>query len=368
MRFEVDLAKFKKAVTLLSRVSSSKTSLPILSNILLKIEDSSITLSSTDLELALEFKLKTKTTGSGSITIPSRIFNDLISNLPDSEKLNLEVKNNKIFINSIINETYINALDSSDFPDLPVVESGNTLKLNAQELKDGLLKTSFVASRDETRPVLNGCLFKFNKNQLYIVATDGYRLAEKKINLDTNLEATLIIPNTTVQELIKIISSEEDNPELTLSYDETSIKFSIGEYQLVSRIIEGQYPDYAQIIPNSFTVKTKLNKAEFSSAIKLASLFARESAGSINISKDASDDFILITSDSNQVGENSSKVQVIESDGEASTTLNARYISDGLGVIDTNQMEFNYSQGVLPALIKPINDDSYIHIIMPLKS
>jgi DNA polymerase-3 subunit beta len=368
MKFEINLKEFKKIINSISRIASSKTSLPILANLLIKADQNTIIISATDLELGLEVKINTAVTNPSSIIVPARILNDLVTNLPDDDDIKIEVKNNKLFIHTKNNETYINCSQSNDFPDLPTIEGAKQIKLNAVELKDALIKTSFVASRDETRPVLNGCLLKFNQDKLFIVATDGYRLAEKTISLESGMSEDLIIPTNTIQELIKIITNYDDIEELQVCFDDTSIKFNISSIELTSRIIDGKYPDYKQIIPSDFTVKTKLKKSEFSGSIKLASLFAKESAGSITISFDSSDQFISIKSDSSQVGENNSQVKVDEAVGEGKTTINARYIGDALNVIDTSAVEFNYSEGVMPCLIKPVGDDSYVHIIMPLKS
>lgn len=368
MKIKLNLKELKKAVAILSRIASSKTSLPVLSNILMVGSIDGVKFSATDLETAAEIKFKQTINDPKSVAVPARIFNDLITNLPESEELMIEVKNNKIFIITNRNETYINGLDSADFPELPQIENPTNIKLNATELKDALTKTVFVASRDETRPVLNGCLFKFIDQKLNIVATDGYRLAQKIIQTKSDLSLDVIIPSTTIHELIKIISTFDDIEEVELGFDDNSIKFNIGSVEVISKIIDGKYPDYEQIIPASFNVENKLNKTEFLSSIKLASLFAKESAGSITISKSADDTYINIKSDSNQVGENNSKVDVIESSGEGSTTLNGRYISDALGAIDVKELKFSYSEGVQPCMISPIGDDSYIHIIMPLKS
>lgn len=368
MKFTLNLKKIQKVTSLLARVASSKTSLPILSNILITGLENQIKFSATDLETAIESIFSSDVSNPGSLAVPARIFSDLISNLGHSDEVRFEIKNNKLFITTSNNETYINGVDSTDFPDLPKIESENIIKLNAVELKDALTKTVFVASRDETRPVLNGCLFKFDAGELNIVATDGYRLAQKIIKTDSTLSLDIIIPSSAVQELIKTISVFEDEQDITLNFDDNSIKFSLGTIEIISKTIDGKYPDYKQIIPSEFSVKNKLTKTDFSNNIKLAALFAKESAGSITISKSIDDNFINIKSDSNQVGENNSKVQVLESNGDGSTTLNGRYVSDALGAIDVSELNFNYSEGVLPCIITPVGDDSYIHIIMPLKS
>lgn len=367
MKFNLNLKEVQKAVSLLVRVASSKTSLPILSNILITKIDKGVRFSATDLETAMQIDFKSDISNPASLAIPARIFGELISNLQQSSDVRFEIKNNKLFITTSNNETYINGVDPTDFPDLPQLEQINVVKLNAIEMKDALGKTVFVASRDETRPVLNGCLFKFYERKLNIVATDGYRLARKIIQTNSNLSLDIIIPSSAIQELIKTISVFEDIEDIDLSFDDNSIKFNIGNVEIISKTIDGKYPDYEQIIPSVFSVENKLNKIDFSNNIKLASLFAKESAGSITISKLIDDDFINIKSDSNQVGENNSKVKVVESSGEGSTTLNGRYVSDAIGAIDVSELKFSYSEGVLPCMINPVGDDSYIHIIMPLK-
>ena len=226
MKFEINLKEFKKIINLISRIASSKTSLPILANLLIKADQNTIIISATDLELGLEVKINTTVTNPSSIIVPARILNDLVTNLPDDDDIKIEVKNNKLFIHTENNETYINCSQSNDFPDLPTIEGAKQIKFNAVELKDALTKTSFVASRDETRPVLNGCLLKFNQDKLFIVATDGYRLAEKTISLESGINEDLIVPTNTIQELIKIITNYDDIEELQVCFDDTSIKFS----------------------------------------------------------------------------------------------------------------------------------------------
>ncbi len=362
MKLQITQENLNKALNNVARVASSRNTLPILSNILIKTVDNRVCIAATNLNIAITHYIGSKVSEAGAITVPARLMQDFVSSLSPGV-INIVVDETKLHIKTDSFNSTINGIPADDYPVMPQINNGKTWNVPSGVLKKALSQVVVAASNDETRPVLTGVYLHTYNNNLYVVATDSYRLAEKKV-LPIKEDVSLLIPVTAIQDLLRIIG--DDDQPVSVTHDDQQVLFNVGDIELITRLIDGAYPDYRKLIPASFKTTAYINKNELQNITKVSSLFARESAGSVTINVDESEKEISIQSIASQLGENTAKAKA-EVQGEGSITLNSRYILDALNVIPDSKVTVSFNSKLEPCVIKGDEKD-YTHIIMPLKS
>ena len=366
MELTVTQENLTNALSAVSRVANTKTQLPILSNILLRTDGNRLLVAATNLEIAITQYIGAKIKKPGAITIPARLMSEFISSLP-KESVELKVVNDNLHIKSGTYNSIINGYIADEFPELPTINESSSIQysIKVEDFKKAVSQTIITASSDSTRPVLTGVYWHSYNNQLYLAATDGYRLSERRL-VGTKSEVLVIIPTQTLQEVLRNIT--EDSSEVDILFDETQVRFRINDAEIISRLIDGNFPDYRQLIPISSETTVTLNKADFIRITKIAGLFARESGGSVTITANKDKKSLSVHSIASQMGENTSEANAkVTSDGQI--TLNSRYLSEALSVIDGEIVEFSFSGKIAPCILKSTEPNTdYYHIIMPLKS
>lgn len=364
MKIQVTQENLNKAISAVARVAvSARNPLPILNNILLRTENNRLTISATNLEIAITEHIGAKVTHEGAITVPAKLFQEFISSLP-SGTINLETDEHKCTVTSGNYNSVINGIVADEFPVVPHIDQGVSLKLSSRDLKKSLQQVVIAASTDDTRPVLTGVYIHTFEGSLYFVATDSYRLAEKKV-VTCKDEISILVPSSALQDLLRIIGDSDEEVEMLT--DNQQVVFRVGESELVSRLIDGNYPDYRKLIPSTFANSAVLKKDEFVNITKVSSLFARESAGSITLHVDEVKKNLTINSVASQLGENTSSIEG-EVVGDGDVTINSRYLLDALNVMNVKSLSFSFNGKVEPCLVKSDEQNDYLHIIMPLKS
>ena len=363
MKVTVTQENLNRALAAVSRVASSKTSLPILSNILLKTENNRLLLAATNLEIASTYYIGAKVVGEGTLTIPARLVSEFVSNLPKGN-VDLKVDGTKLEIVSGNYRSTINGIVSDEFPALPTITASSELTLPTNLLKQASSQTVITASHDDTRPVLTSVYCHTHEGTLYFAATDGYRLAERAL-CPSKTEVSALIPASTLQEISRVVPDDCDDIEIL--FDESQVRFKMGDVEVTSRLIDGNFPDYRQLIPKKTDIVATVAASEITRITKIASLFARESGGSITLHTDDTKGSISIHSVASQLGENTSETEAIVT-GEGSVTLNSRYLIEALGCIEAPEITFGFSGKLAPCVLRPVGDDTYKHIVMPLKS
>jgi DNA polymerase-3 subunit beta len=366
MELSVTQENLSKALSTVSRVASSKTQLPILGNILLKTDRTRLLIAATNLEIATTEYIGAKVIKPGSVTVPARLIAEFISNLPNGQ-IELKVNGNNLAIKSGRYKSVINGAIADDFPELPSVKEKQAIKytINTTDFKQAVSQTVITSSNDTTRPVLTGVYWHSHEGRLILAATDGYRLSERELS-DTTSDLSAIIPSQTLQEVLRNITEETE--EVDILFDDIQVEFKVNNTEIISRLIDGNFPDYRQLIPKKNTTNIKIDKAEFTRVVKIAGLFARESGGSITISAKDAKNNISIHSVASQLGENTSEATA-EVSGEGQITLNSRYLQEALSVIECNEILFSFSGKLSPCILKSSEKNTnYYHIIMPLKS
>lgn len=366
MKLEVKQEHFARALGNVGRVASSKAGLPILNNILLRTDGSQLLLAATNLEIATSQKIGAKIDKPGSLTVPARLLTEFVHNLPKST-VHLEVKQHILHITCDKYTSSINGTQDDEFPELPLIDEKKSVELSiaTNDFKEAVNQTIITASSDTTRPVLTGVFWHTYEKQLYLAATDGYRLAEKRL-MAIESDIAAIIPTSTLQEVLRTLT--DDHEAIDMILDDTQVVFRLQDAEITSRLIDGNFPDYRQLIPKKSDTACEMNKDEFGRIVKIASLFARDSGGTITLKVDSEKNSLTIHSIASELGENTSEI-VVKSSGEAGIiNLNSRYLHEALNVISAKKIKLQFSGTLSPCLLLPIEKEaSYQHIIMPIK-
>ena len=365
MKVSIAQEKLAKALNLIKDVASSRNELAILNNILLRTDGGRLLIAGTNLEIASTQYVGAKIDQPGSITIPARLVSEFITNLP-SGTVELETKDSHLNITSGKFSSVINGVIADEYPELPTVDEAAAVRyeITAEDLKKAINQTKIAVSSDTTRAVLTGIYWQTHEGYLYLAATDGYRLAEKKM-MKSDSELKAIIPASTLAEVSK---SADDEEQLTILFDDTQVCFRADNMEIVSRLIDGKFPDYKQLIPATSDIEIKIKKADFSRITKIAALFARESGGGITLTASKEKSVLSIHSIASELGENTSEAAAeISADGQI--TLNSRYLTEVLNVIDGDDIVFSFNGKLSPCVIREqVKKPDYTHIVMPLKS
>ncbi len=363
MKLQVTQENLNRALSSVARVANSRGTLPILANVLIKTSKNRLSLAATNLDIAITHFIGAKVSSEGAITVPARLMQDFVSNLPEGI-INIELNDNKLHVSTDQYNSVVNGIVADDFPVMPAIADGKTWETDALNFKKALQQTVFAASSDETRPMLTGVFIHSLNNQLYVAATDSYRLAEKNIG-KINTIVKLLVPASALQELLRIMP--EDASKIKIKHDDQQVLFKVGDIELVTRQVEGIYPDYVKLIPSSFSTTATLKKPDLVNVTKVSSLFARESAGSVTIDLNEEKQELSIKSIASQLGENTS-IAKAKVKGNGSITLNARYMLDALSVIGGETVNFSFNGKLEPTMLSEVKNKDYRHIIMPLKS
>jgi len=364
MKFSCTQENLNRGLLIVNHIANKNANLPILANVLIEADKSGIKLSTTNLEMGISCTVRGKIEEEGKATVPARLFADYINLLPN-EKVDIESIVDDLKIECQKSHTKIKGLSTDEFPVIPHVEKKDTYLVKAREFKKAIASVIFAVAFDESRPEISGIYTILKNKDAVLVATDSYRLAERTISLERGgkKEQGVIVPVRTYQEVMRMLEQESEDLEITLS--ENQIQFSLGGVDLISRVIDGQYPDYQQIIPKEHRTAITVDVAEFSKAIKSASLFCRSGINDINLEFDK--DHARILSSNTQVGENESEV-VIKLEGEPNKTVfNYRYLLDGLANLGNEEAELKLVDSVNPGLLVSKGQSDYIYIIMPIK-
>lgn len=371
MKINVTQENLSRAIGLVSKVVATRGSLPVLSNILISTDGKRLKLAATNLEMGITYWVGCTVEAEGSVTVPARLFGDFVSSLPSNSTLELTAAGAVLGITTEHHKTHINGIEADEFPPIPGKTGTATLTIPSSLLREALSEVIVATSVDEARPVLAGVyMYSTSDNQVVVVATDSYRLAERKIavadgSLDGNL--AIIVPTKTIQELVRILGDTES--DVSIYADDNQVVFEADGAEITSRLVDGQFPNYQQIIPSESETVVEIDTKELARVTKVASLFARQNAGGIKIDINRGG-HLEIRSTSSEVGDNESSADCQVSGEDAEVSLNARYLTEALSIIKTPKVSFGVSGKVSPCVVRPLGKDAddYTYIIMPLRS
>lgn len=363
--------KLKEVLECAERVVVRHLTLPILNNFLIKTDKNGVTVSSTNLEIGISSWFACKVSKEGEITVPAKIFYGIISSLM-SDKVFLEVKKENVL--NITTDNYKASLkgeNAKDFPIIPKIKKENKVVVNSAIFCKALSQVVGFVSNSETRPEITGVLVSKEKgeNEIKIVATDSFRLGEKTIKTeDSNkdIEFSVIIPSKTTSEMIRIFS--EVDGDLNLIMEKNQICAEMNRTEIVSRIIEGNYPDYKRLIPSSFNTRIGVKKENFLRTIRLVSLFSsRVNDIGFSLIKGKDSKIKAYATDAD-LGENSSELDIDMTGEDMEIKFNWRYLADGVSGMNSETVSLNFIDESKPCLIKSPQDDTFLYIVMPIRA
>lgn len=370
MKIIILKGNLKESLAAVEKAISENSSLPILKNVLLKTYNNRIKIAATNLNLAITRMTSGKIIEEGGLTIPFSTFYSLVNN-SDNERITLETEGNNLIFKTDNYSAKIQGVNQEEFPIIPKIENEESfIEIDNTFLKDSIYKVLNAAQISEIRPEISGILMDFQITQIKLVATDAFRLAHKTINnnqFKTNFNQgfKITIPLKTISEVIKIFP---ENQPIKIFLDSNQILFKNEETELISRLIDGEYPDYEQIIPKTIDNEITINKDQLVNAIKLASNFSGKT-NDIKLKINENQKVLEVYSSSQYLGENNYLIPVkFKGKDFGEISFNWRYFLDGLKTVDNENLIFGVNETNKPSIIKPVEDNSYFYILMPIKT
>ena len=359
-------------LSIVSRAVSPRSTLPVLSNVLVATDEGRLRLSATNLELGITCWISAKIEDEGSTTVPARTFNDLVSTLPaDKVEMSLNVRTQSLNVRCGASNTDIKCIDSQEFPPMPVPDLTQGISLNVADLKEMIQQVAFAASSDEARPVLTGVQMTVEQNVMTLSAADGFRLSIRKAELSSPVDRPIkaIIPARALSELARI-AGDSETIIMLLPPGRGQVIFRMKDAELVSQLIEGVFPDLTQVIPRSHQTRSVLTTSAFLKACRQAEIFAREGSHiariSINPGGDMQPGTVEITGQSEETGSNMTVVDGNIEGGSLLIAFNVRFLREVLDVIKTPSVSLETNTETSPGVIRPVGEDHFLHVIMPM--
>ena len=369
MKLSVMQENLARGLSVVSRAVSNR-SLPVLTNVLLKTEDAGLKLTATNLEIGITYWVPGKIEVDGATSVPARLLTDLVNSLPGGEPIDLELGDGEtLHIRSGRFESNIKGISADDFPTVQTAGERPVTRIPQNVLRQALDETAFAAASDEARPILTGVLARFEGDQLTLAAADNYRIAVKTITiLDAVEDTSVVIPARALHELSRVLTDTDDPVSVVLAHARNQILFHLEGVDLVSRLIDGQYPNYQSVLPASHSTRAVLDREELLRAVRPAALIAHESANIVKLGVGLDGDPGITVSANAEVGDHVGRIEAeVEGDG-TTIAFNARFLADVLQNVDADQFALELNGPLSPGVFKPLGDDRYVHVVMPLRT
>jgi DNA polymerase-3 subunit beta len=372
MKLTVSQQQLAHGLGIVSRAVSPRSTLPVLSNILLATDEGRLRLSATNLELGITCWIGAQIEENGSITIPARMLGDLVTTLPDDKvELTLNTRTQSLNVHCGTSNFNIKGIDAQEFPPMPAPDLTSGVELNVADFKDMIRQVSFAASTDEARPVLQGVMMSISDNEITLAATDGFRISVRTASLSNSISSPVKvnIPARSLSELARIAMDGEDRLIMVVPGGRGQVIFHLKDVELVSQLIEGNFPDYHAIIPRNFKTRSVLSTSEFLKACKQAEIIAREGNNVIRLNIQPHENapgVVELSSQSEEMGSGQVVVDAAIEGPELLIAFNVKYLSEVLGVINTPNTVLETNANNTPGLISPVGDQTFKHVIMPM--
>ena len=358
------------------RAVASRSTLPVLSNILLETDEGRLRLAATNLEIGVSCWIGARVEAEGRTTVPARLLTEFVNSLPPGQiDMELVQRTQTLNLKCARYEANIKGIDAGEFPEVPTAESiggRDNLHLKADAFKRMIDQVVFAAATDESRPILTGVLAQFHQGGLILAAADGFRLSVTSADVGVDLDETVsvIVPARALAELSRISGEQEEPIELIITPTRNQILFHLTHTDLVSQLIEGNFPDYKQIVPKAHTTQTVVATQELLKAVKVAFLFARDAANIIRFhivpGSELTPGQMIVTGTSAELGDNVSEIDASITGDEVEIAFNARYMIDALSVVGTAEVAVETSTASSPGVIRPVGGNDFLCVIMPM--
>jgi len=363
-----------RGLAVVGRAVATRTTLPITNNVLIATDESRLKLVATNLEMAISSWLGAKVEEGGSITVPAKLITEFVSSLPnEAVEMMILPKSKTVQLKCARFEARISGIDAKDFPPIPAVEDGITAQIKVADFRQGVEQVVFAAASEESRPVLTGVHSSFSDKLLTLAAADGFRLAVYKLPLVSAVKekTEVIIPAKTLGELSRLISDGDEKIEITVNQKKGQALFKLKNIELVSQLVQGTFPQYAQLIPQKSESRVEVNVAEFLRATKTASIFARDGSGIVRLLVVPSGDplkpgKLVVSAKAEEIGDNVGEIDAVISGNEAKIAFNGRYLVDVLSVLREEKVALEVTSPSSPGVIRPVGSENYTHVVMPM--
>ena len=362
-----------KGLSIISRAVASRSTLPVLGNVLIATDQGRLKLAATNLELAVTCWIGAKVDEDGATTVPARILSDFVNSLPPERiDMELNVKTQTLHLKCARYDANIKGIDATEFPIIPSIGDGKKISLEPETLREMIEQVTFSAATDESRPVLTGVVAKFDKDKVTFAAADGFRLSVRHATLSAPVDQPIavIIPAKALQEVGRVSGDQEDPIEMAVTENKSQVLFKLTNIEIVSQLIDGVFPDFTRIIPESHATRTVVNTAELQNAVKASSVFAREAMNTVRVQIAPAGEMgagkMTMTATSAESGDNVGDIDATVDGEPVEIAFNARYLADVLSVLHAPQVAIETSGSSSPGVIKPVNRDDFTHVIMPM--
>ncbi len=364
MKIMIEQSELSRALNIVQKAISTRTTREILKSVLLKAHDDKLTLTGNDLNIAIETTIQATVLEPGKIVIDGKIFNDIIRKLP-SETITIEQVNETVKIDCLNSAFNLKANDPAQFPELPLVNPDDKIRVDKYILTDMIRQTIFATSHDENRPILTGVLFDVDHANMTMVAIDLYRIAIKDIHVNSDKKHHLVVPAKALNELLKIITSDVKESQIEIYITEKYIKFSIDNVVLIARLLEGEFVNYQQIIPNEYKLRIKCSRLELFHAIDRASLLTI-TAKNTSLLFNVEDDYLSISSQTEK-GSVNEKIKIDLEGPNLKIGFNPKYWLDVLKVIEEDNIYIEMTTNISPCIIRPEDNEHYTYLLLPIR-
>jgi len=373
MRLSCLQENLNRGLSVVGRAVATRTTLPITNNVLLATDQSRLKLVATNLEMAISCWIGAKVEEEGTITVPARLLTEFVNSLPSERvDISLSPRTKTLGLKCARFEARISGVDAKDFPPIPRVDEGITTKVEVDALRQGITHIIFAAATEESRPVLTGVDAQFDGDLLTLAAADGFRLAVYKLPLavPVSQKTEVIIPARTLAELNRLMVDEEEAVEITVNPKKSQALFRLKNIELVSQLVQGTFPQYTQLIPQSYTTRAVVSVAEFLRAAKTASIFARDGSGIVRLvialGSELTPGKMTVSARSEEIGDDVGEIDAIVEGEEAKIAFNGKYLIDVISVLHEAQVALETTNPSSPGVVRPVGVDNYIHVIMPM--
>jgi DNA polymerase-3 subunit beta len=349
---------------------STRTTLPVLSNVLLRTEDAGLKLTTTNLEIGITCWLPGRIETDGALTVPARLFADLVNSLPAGERVDLEADGAVgLHIRSGRFRAHIKGIEADEFPAIPAAGERPTTRIPQKVLRSALGEVTFAAASDESRPILTGVLTRFSGDRVTLAAADNYRIAVRTIDvLDPVEDRSVVVPARSYTELARILADTDEPVDVVLAPARNQVLFHVDAIDLVTRLVDGQFPNYQQVLPTSHATRAVVDRDELLKAARLSALIASSSANVVKLAIAGDGAGTVAVSANAEVGENEGEIEAAVEGAGTTIAFNARFLIEVLQNMSGEQVALEFNGPLSPGVIRPVGDDDYVHVIMPVRT
>lgn len=369
MKLSVMQENLARGLSTVSRAVSSRSSLPVLANVLLRTEDAGLKLTATNLEIGITAWVPGRIDTEGALTVPARLLTDVVGGLPAGERVDLEADGTTVSVRAGRFQTHLRGIDADEFPVIPSAGERPTTRVSQKVLRKALSEVTFAAASDEARPILTGVLTRFAGERLTLAAADNYRIAVKTLDVLMPVEdASLVIPARSYVELMRVLADTDDPVDIMLAPARSQVIFHVDTIDLVSRLIDGQFPNYQQVVPTSHSTRAVVDRDELLKAVRLSALIAAGAANVVKLRIGEEGSAGITIAAAADVGDAEGQVEAELEGDPVTVAFNARYLIEALQNVDAERLALELNGPLSSGVFRPIDDADYVHVIMPVRT